>query len=118
MSSEVINSPINILTSSTNVKGEISANGDFRLDGTLDGSLTTTGKLVVGESGLIKGDVVCVNANVMGVIEGNISVKETLMLYASAHVKGDIICDRLAIEAGAQFSGSCRMLDELREQGE
>ncbi|MBQ9864980.1 MAG: polymer-forming cytoskeletal protein [Bacteroidales bacterium] len=113
--SDTTNSLINTITVGTTIKGDIQANGDFRMDGTLEGNITLTGKLVLGEQGRIIGNVVCQNANVMGVIDGNLSVKEFLTLYASSRVKGDIVANKLAIEPGAYFTGSCHMLDELTD---
>ena len=109
---------INTIAQGTTIKGTISAVGDFRLDGTLDGHITLNGKLVVGESGFIKGNIVCQNANIIGRVEGNISVKELLSLNSTANVKGDILINRLSIEPGATFTGSCRMLDEVRRENE
>ncbi|MCQ2274450.1 MAG: polymer-forming cytoskeletal protein [Bacteroidales bacterium] len=106
---------INTITVGTVIKGDIQANGDFRMDGTLEGNITLTGKLVIGEHGHIYGNVVCQNANVIGIIDGNLSVKEFLTLYSTAHVKGDIVANKLAIEPGAYFSGTCHMLDELSD---
>ena len=87
---ETSNGLINTITVGTSIKGDIQANGDFRMDGSLEGNITLTGKLVVGEHGHIVGNVVCQNANVIGIIDGNLSVKEFLTLYASSRVKGDI----------------------------
>lgn len=109
---------INTIAKGTTIKGEISAVGDFRLDGTLDGNIKLNGKLVVGESGLVKGNVVCQNANIIGHVVGNISVKELLSLNSTANVKGDILINRLSIEPGATFSGTCRMIDEVRKENE
>lgn len=113
--SDNISTQINNITVGTTIKGDIQANGDFRMDGILDGNITLTGKLVIGEHGHINGNVVCQNANVIGVIDGNLSVKEMLTLYATARVKGDIVANKLAIEPGAYFSGTCHMLDELSD---
>lgn len=109
-----LESSINTISKGTTIKGNVSAAGDFRLDGRLEGDITLNGKLVVGESGYVKGNVVCQNANIIGVVEGNISVKELLSLNSTAKVKGDILINRLSIEPGATFSGTCRMLDEVR----
>lgn len=109
---------INTLSKGTVIKGSVSAVGDFRMDGTLEGNITLNGKLVVGESGLIKGNIVCQNANIIGHVVGNISVKELLSLSSTANVKGDILINRLSIEPGATFSGTCRMLDEVRKENE
>ncbi len=112
---ETTNAQINTITVGTTIKGDIQANGDFRLDGVLEGNITLTGKLVIGEQGRIVGNVVCQNANVIGIIDGNLSVKEYLTLYASSRVKGDIVANKLAIEPGAYFTGTCHMLDELTD---
>lgn len=105
---------VNTITNGTVIKGNIQASGDFRMDGTLEGDITLNGKLVIGESGVVTGNVVCQNANIIGTVNGNVTVKELLSLYATAKVKGDILINKLSIEPGAAFSGTCRMLDEVR----
>ncbi|HSY77320.1 MAG TPA: polymer-forming cytoskeletal protein, partial [Bacteroidia bacterium] len=67
------------------------------------------GKLVIGPTGKIDGDISCQNAEVHGVINGKITVTELLSLKASSKLLGDIVVGKLAIEPGAQFSGSCVM---------
>ena len=107
---------INILTTGSVIKGDVTAVGDFRLDGTLEGNIQLTGKLVIGEKGVVNGNILCVNANIIGTVNGNLSVKELLSLHSSARVKGDILINKLSIEPGAVFSGKCCMLDEVRKQ--
>ena len=111
-------SPINIITVGTLIKGDITATGDFRLDGTLEGNIQLNGKLVVGDSGVVTGNVMCQNANIIGTVNGNLSVKELLSLHTSARVRGDILINKLSIEPGAVFTGKCRMLDEVRAEQE
>ena len=113
---ETETSAINIITDGTHVKGDITATGDFRLDGTLEGNIQLNGKLVIGDSGVVNGNVLCQNANVIGTVNGNLSVKELLSLHASARVRGDILINKLSIEPGATFSGKCRMIDEVKAQ--
>ncbi len=111
---ETENSPINIINNGTLIKGDITATGDFRLDGTLEGNIQLNGKLVIGDTGVVNGNILCQNANVIGTVNGNLSVKELLSLHATARVKGDILINKLSIEPGAVFTGKCRMLDEVR----
>ena len=111
---ELESAPINTITSGSVIKGNVNAHGDFRLDGTLEGDITLSGKLVVGEEGKITGNIICQNANIIGQVTGNISVKELLTLTHSAVVRGDILINRLSIEPGAIFSGNCRILDEVK----
>ena len=113
---EVENSSINIINNGTLIKGDITASGDFRLDGTLEGNIQLDGKLVVGDTGVVNGNILCQNANIIGTVNGNLSVKELLSLHASARVRGDILINKLSIEPGATFSGKCRMIDEVRAQ--
>ena len=115
---EMENTTVNTISNGTRINGDITAQGDFRLDGRLDGNIQLNGKLVVGESGFIKGNIVCQNANIIGHVDGNISVKEVLTLHSTAVVQGDILINKLAIEPGAAFSGTCRMLDELRKESD
>ena len=115
---ETESSPVNIITAGTKIKGDITATGDFRLDGTLEGNIQLNGKLVVGDSGVVKGNIMCQNANIIGMVDGNISVKELLALHATARITGDILINKLSIEPGAVFTGRCRMLDEVRAKQE
>lgn len=111
-----IQGSINTITQGTTIKGNVSAGGDFRLDGILQGNITLNGKLVVGENGSITGNVVCQNARIIGTVIGNITVQDLLSLDSTANVKGDIIINKLSIEPGANFSGTCRMLDEVKRE--
>lgn len=115
---EVENTPLNSIINGTVIKGDITASGDFRLDGTLEGNIQLNGKLVVGDTGIVNGNILCQNANIIGTVNGNLSVKELLSLHSTARVKGDILINKLSIEPGAVFTGKCRMLDEVRQQQE
>jgi cytoskeletal protein CcmA (bactofilin family) len=100
---------VNQIKSGTYIEGVIKASGDIRIDGTLKGTLQTEGKLVIGSSGQIDGDITCQSAEIHGVVNGKITVNELLSLKASCKLLGDIVIGKLAIEPGAQFSGSCVM---------
>lgn len=100
---------VNIIGAGTIIDGDINTNGDMRIDGKLTGAINVKGKLVIGVSGSIEGEIICQNADVFGVIKGKIGVAELLSLKASAKLTGDIITNKIAIEPGATFSGSCSM---------
>ena len=99
----------NTIVSGTTIKGDIITEGDFRIDGILTGSIRSKGKIVVGQSGSIDGEIICQNADVSGVIRAKLTVEQLLTLKASANLTGDVITDKLAIEPGAKFTGSCNM---------
>jgi len=100
---------INILGPGAIVKGEIQVNGDFRIDGTLNGTIQCKGKIVVGPTGKIEGEIQCQNADFSGEVTANVKVTELLTLKESARFSGDITTGKLAIEPGAKFSGNCSM---------
>jgi cytoskeletal protein CcmA (bactofilin family) len=100
---------INFLGSGTSITGDINSNGDFRIDGNLNGSINSKGKIVIGQTGKVEGEIVCQNADISGEIKAKIIVHELLTLKASAVLNGEIFASKLAIEPGAIFNGSCNM---------
>jgi cytoskeletal protein CcmA (bactofilin family) len=105
------NSPdrLNRIVEGTSIQGEIRSDSNIRIDGKLKGTIATKGRLVVGPNGSIEGEVICQNADIEGTLIGKITVNELLSLKATAKLQGDIITNKLAIEPGAQFSGTCSM---------
>jgi cytoskeletal protein CcmA (bactofilin family) len=106
---ETEHTSINLIGSGTTIKGEVTASGDIRVDGSINGNIQTKGKLVVGNTGTIDGEIVCQNADISGRINAKMQVKELLTLKSTAHFNGEITVSQLAIEPGAIFSGSCSM---------
>ena len=100
---------ISIIGNGTKITGDINSNGDIRVDGSLTGEMITKGKVIIGETGKIKGEINCKNSDVEGSIEGKIIVAQLLVLKTKARIKGDIITNKLAIEPGCQFTGNCDM---------
>ena len=100
---------VNMIGTGTTINGDIQSKGDIRVDGTLKGSVTTEGKVVLGRDGVIEGDVVCKNADVSGILKAKITVSQLLSLKTSAKLNGDITTNKLSIEPGAEFTGSCSM---------
>jgi cytoskeletal protein CcmA (bactofilin family) len=113
---EIENNAINLIGVGTEIKGDISSNGDIRIDGILQGNLKTKGKVVIGETGSVKGEIKCKNSDVEGSIEGKIHVSELLSLKATSNLNGDIIARKLAIEPGSKFTGNCKMTSETETQ--
>jgi cytoskeletal protein CcmA (bactofilin family) len=103
---------INMIGKGTSIKGDIRSDGDFRVDGVLLGSIQSNGKIVVGVSGSIEGDITCQNADISGNVKATLKVKELLSMKATSKVTGDVQTSKLAIEPGAKFSGTCRMEEE------
>ena len=106
---EIENTAINIISVGTDITGDIKSTGDIRIDGMLKGNLNTKGKVVIGATGKIVGEIVSKNSEISGTIEGRIVVGQLLTLKASSKIFGDIETSKLSIEPGAIFSGTCKM---------
>jgi len=111
---------VNMIGAETIITGDIISKADIRIDGTLKGSVNTEGKVVLGREGMIEGDVICKDADISGTIKAKITVSQLLSLKTTAKLNGDIITNKLSIEPGAAFSGSCSMgavIKDLKDAG-
>jgi cytoskeletal protein CcmA (bactofilin family) len=106
---ETDHTSINLVGTGTTIKGEIFSNGDIRIDGTILGTVESKGKVIVGNTGVVEGDIICQNADFSGQIKARVEVSELLTLKASSKLFGEIVTSKLAIEPGAIFTGSCTM---------
>lgn len=112
-----INSPdrLNRIVEGTEIVGDIKSDSNIRIDGKLKGNINTRGRLVIGASGIIEGEIICENADIEGTFNGKITVNQLLTLKATAKLNGEISTAKLAIEPGANFSGACNMNNGSRE---
>jgi cytoskeletal protein CcmA (bactofilin family) len=107
--SEAEGQSINLISNGTKIVGDISAEGDIRIDGDLKGNIKVKGRLVVGASGKIEGDVTCRNIEISGEVKGKIMVAELLSMRATSKIHGEVMTGKLSVEPGAVFSGTCTM---------
>ena len=103
------NNEVNAIASGSTLKGDLTSDSDVRIDGHLTGSVKTDGRLVLGEGGVIEGEVNCKNAIIAGELKATIVTEELLTLKSTAKLSGEIVSAQLAIEPGAIFSGKCSM---------
>lgn len=109
---ETINA-VNLICQGTKVTGDIESNRNIRIDGQLKGKLNSSGKVVIGNSGIIEGNIFCQNIEISGSMTGNITAKELITLKSTSKIQGDIKTDKIAIEPGAVFTGSCEMSNKM-----
>ena len=102
-------SPRNIIAFGTKIQGDIESDGDFRIEGSLNGTVKAKGKIVIGESGTVEGQIVCQSADISGKAKVKMEVSDLTVLRATSQFLGDIITKKISIESGAEFSGSCQM---------
>ena len=100
------------ISTGTVIKGEINSPNDIRIDCVFEGKIFSKGRVVVGEKAEIKGDIVCDNVDFWGKMTGSLFVRDTLTLKDTCSVNGDLHVQRLVVELGAHFDGTCKMLKE------
>ena len=107
----------NALTAGSKIVGTITADSDYRIDGLIEGDLSCTGKVVIGEAGRVKGTIVCANAEIMGNMEGKITCHQQMSLRSSGKIHGDVMTKTLIVEPGALFNGTCSMGGNASSEG-
>jgi cytoskeletal protein CcmA (bactofilin family) len=105
----------NIISQGTKIVGDFNSEGDFRIDGTIEGNIKTTGKIVVGKTGFIKGTLQGTDAYFEGKFSGKLGLSGTLTLKSSAHIDGEVVAGKLSVEPGATFNVSCIMKGTVKE---
>jgi cytoskeletal protein CcmA (bactofilin family) len=103
---------INLIATGTRITGDIVSDGDIRIDGEVIGNLETKGRLVIGSSGRMEGELRCRSCEISGTHQGSLYISEMLSLKAMSKVTGDIFTGKLSIEPGAYFIGKCTMGEE------
>lgn len=102
------NGSVNIVGDGTSIQGSLNTKGDIRIDGKVNGDVSSKAKVVIGETGEVEGNIYSHEAEISGKVIGNVEIVETLFLKASATLKGNIISNKLVIENGADFNGYCQ----------
>lgn len=105
----------NVIAKNTSFIGDIVSEGDFRIDGNLEGNLKTDGKVIIGSAGTIKGKVESNHADIEGEFSGDLLVNETLNVRSTASIFGDVVVGKLSVEPGASFNATCSMRGAIKE---
>ena len=106
----------NIIGKQTRIKGDVNANGDIRIDGSLTGNLTTNGKLIIGEQGNIQGESKVKIADISGNYKGKLIASDLVILRSTSRFEGDLFTKRIVIEEGSIFNGTCSMDSDTKQQ--
>jgi cytoskeletal protein CcmA (bactofilin family) len=98
-----------IIAAGTRAKGDFDCANHLRIDGQITGNVLCESKVVIGQTGLVKGTITCCNADITGTLHGDVVVTESLILRKNAVVQGNITANMLQMEPGVQFNGQCVM---------
>lgn len=100
-----------IVSVGTSLKGDLVSNGNIRIDGTVEGNITSAASIVVGSTGKITGEVKGYTINIGGEIVGSVICKEKLILEVNSKLIGDLITKSLVVQEGAVFEGRSKMVN-------
>ena len=93
----------------TTVNGNIISETDLRIDGVMEGTVTTKGKIIIGKEAKLKGSLNCQNADIEGSFNGDINVIDSLNLKSTCKIEGEVKVGKLIVEPGAIFNATCSM---------
>lgn len=104
--------PETIIAAGVSIKGTMSFQKLIRIDGTFEGELVSSGKLIVGPTGSVKANITLEEAFISGKVTGDITVKTRLVLRGRAEVRGDITAPLLSIDEGVSIIGILNVIQE------
>lgn len=104
----------NTIAKNTSLVGDINSDGDFRVDGKIEGTIKTSGRVVIGKEGTVIGTIDCTNADVEGTFSGKLIVDDVLSLKSTANISGDVTLGKLSVEPGAAFNATCNMKGSVK----
>ena len=99
----------NILEATSVVRGDLRSDRGFRIDGKIEGTIESAAAIVIGETGVVTGDVRGTDVIVVGRVEGNIFASAHLDIRSTGRVVGDVSASSFRIETGGTFLGTSRM---------
>ena len=98
-----------VIAQGTVITGKFTATEDVRLDGVIEGDVKCDKRLVMGETGRVKGTILAADAIIMGTIDGELIVTNNIHLKSTAKVDGIIKSKSMIVDDGAELSGDCKV---------
>ena len=101
----VRNSSQNVIGKGTIIQGNIVAEGDLVIEGTVRGDVTTKTSLIIGPTCIVEGNIVAEHAEVAGQVKGTVQALGLLVIKSSSMIDGDVLTKNLNVESGSTFNG-------------
>ena len=107
------------LSSGVSIKGTVKFRSELTIDGEVEGTIQSFGRLTVGRNAHVRGDIQSRSVTVHGTVDGNLSVDEQCELRSGCTLRGDIETSRLIVDEDVNFTGNAAiatrdLLSELR----
>lgn len=93
----------------SHLQGELKFDTSFRVEGRVDGTVTSHGSLIIGEAGEVEGEIRAGEVFVAGTVRGTIQAERRVQIAPGGKVYADLLTPALVIENGAHFEGRCTM---------
>lgn len=90
-------------------KGELHADEELLIRGTIEGSITHSQRLTVCPEGTVKANIRAQMIAIEGTVEGDLQAEKSVKVSETAHLKGNIHAPSVSIVEGAQFNGNIVM---------
>jgi cytoskeletal protein CcmA (bactofilin family) len=98
-----------VLSSGVSIKGDVTFRNELLIDGEVEGTIKSSGALIIGQHARIRADITAGAVTIHGTVNGNVSASERLVLEPGGTVRGDIEAPRLALDENATFLGSAKI---------
>jgi cytoskeletal protein CcmA (bactofilin family) len=99
-----------LLGPGTTIEGTVEFENTIRLEGNVVGKIySTVGKLIIGETAVVDGEIMVNVAIIMGRVNGKITAGKRVEVYPPGRIEGDIQSPSVLIESGVIFNGNCTM---------
>ena len=98
-----------IIGEGTSLRGSYNSKNSIRVDGEIYGNVSSEDGVIVGEKGMVRGNLIGKSVLIGGKVKGNITAYQRLELQSTAQIEGDISAPVMVVEEGAVFEGNCQM---------
>jgi len=103
----------NLIIAGTKIVGDIVTDNNIHIEGEIHGNIACKGKVTIGASGRVKGNLNCLTCEIHGKIDGELKVEDLLTLKDTSRIHGNIETLKLKIDEGSFFEGTCKMASAL-----
>jgi cytoskeletal protein CcmA (bactofilin family) len=100
---------VSVLGPTLRFKGELTAEEDLVVHGTIEGTLGPAPRVTIGPDAKVKANVQATTVIVEGTVHGNLSAQAMVIVKETATVEGNIDAPAVTILEGARFNGNVAM---------
>ena len=113
---QFVNGNMTIIDAGTVVEGILKASASTRIEGTVNGDITSEGVVVIANEGIVNGNITAVDVKISGTVKGNLIISGKTELVSNGKLVGDIKTGSLSIDETAIFQGNCKMNSVSEEE--